>query len=167
MLLRKIQPDEYHTVFQMGYKEWPKGRTYEQYVNDNKKEDAYGTRYVYVDETNYIIGSMIVLSKTIQFSDQTAPIYGLGSIVIDEKYQGNGYGTMMLNEFFSLYTKENKDAIFLLYSEINPQYYYRFQFRELLRKQQHETKSICMVRCNHEMYEKLSQLPKSQIPAYF
>ncbi|MFT8323508.1 MAG: GNAT family N-acetyltransferase [Bacillus sp. (in: firmicutes)] len=167
MLLRKIISNEADTVFQMGYKEWAKGRTYEQYVKDNKKEDEYGVRYVYVDKNNNIIGSMIVLFIKIQYLNQSLLIHGLGSIVIHRSHQGKNHGTNMLNEFFSTFTAEQKDDIFLLYSDINPQYYHRFHFKELPLKLQHKKQSICMVRSNAEMFIKLSQLKKSQIPSYF
>jgi predicted N-acetyltransferase YhbS len=167
MLLRPIDTNEYTTVFQMGYKEWSKGRTYEQYMKDNQKEDIYGTRYVYVDESNNIIGSLIVLSMEMQLLNQKLPIYGLGSIVIDRNYQGKGYGKKMLDKLFSFYTNDKDETIFLLYSDINPPYYYSFQFRELPDEQQHQENSICMVRCNEAIYKEIIQLKKTQIPVYF
>lgn len=60
MLFREIAPNEFEYVYQMGYKEWAKGRSYAQYVKENQKEEDYGTRYVYVNQENKIVGSILV-----------------------------------------------------------------------------------------------------------
>ncbi len=165
MLFRKIAPNETTPVYQMGYKEWSKGRTYEQYVKENQKEEDKGTRYVLVDSSNNLIGSLILISFEITLADQTLPVFGLGSFVIIPEKRGLGHGKWMLETCFS--TFEKQDSAFLLYSDINPSFYYPFQFKELPAHQQRYTKSVCMLRAEPAVFEKISRLPIQQIPAYF
>ncbi|WP_445487043.1 GNAT family N-acetyltransferase [Niallia sp. 03133] len=167
MILRTIAGNEYSEVFQMGYKEWKKGRTYDQYIQDNQKEDAYGERYVYVNEDDNIIGSFIVLSLEIKLSNQTLKVFGIGSIVIHNNYQNKGFGTKMLKEFFSSYPIEDDSSVFLLYSDINPQFYYPFSFKELPLQLQHSLNSTSMIRCSQKFYNKIEQVNKLDIPSYF
>lgn len=167
MLFREIAPNEAEHVYQMGYKEWAKGRTYKQYVEENQKEEDYGTRYVYVDQDNNIIGSLIVLFLKIKRFDQHLPFYGLGSFVIDQDFRRMGHGKELLVKCLSHIEQQDKNTIFMLYSDINPHFYYPFGFKELPEHLQRYPKSICMVRCSHNMYHVISKLPITQIPAYF
>lgn len=167
MLFREIAPNEFEYVYQMGYKEWSKGRTVGQYVKENQKEEDYGIRYVYVDQTNKIIGSMIILLLKIKIFDQELSFYGLGSIVIDQDYRGIGFGKEMLNACLSHIDKQNKQPIVILYSDIDPSFYRPFGFMELPGHLQRSPKSTCMVRCSLDIYHEISKLPITQIPAYF
>jgi predicted N-acetyltransferase YhbS len=167
MLFRESAPEEIAYIYQMGYKEWKKGRTYEQYVKENQKEDEYGTRYVYVDEENKIIGSLIVLWLNINQLEHPLPLYGIGSVVIDRNYRSMGYGKRMLKDCLSLIEKLDENPIFILYSDIAPNYYYPFNFQELPANLQRCPKSICMVRCSEDSYRCLSKLPLNFIPSYF
>lgn len=38
MLLRTAHKSEKEAIFQMGFKEWAKGRIFTKYIQDNKKE---------------------------------------------------------------------------------------------------------------------------------
>lgn len=169
MKLRKLDKSEYPKVYQAGYKEWPKGRTFEQYVKDNQKEEAYGTRYGYVNSENKLIASLIVLSLTVKTANgEVLPIFGLGSIVVDEQYQGNGYGKAMITECLRLIETDNNHAVFMLYSEINPSYYNKFGFHPLPKKLQKYEAGCCMVRCNEKtLLPLLSVLTVDNLPAYF
>ena len=46
MIFRQARPEETDMLFREGYKVWSRNRTYAQYCEENRKEDAYGTRYV-------------------------------------------------------------------------------------------------------------------------
>lgn len=60
MIFRKAREEEKNLLFEQGYAEWSKNRSFEQYCSDNRKEDAYGTRYV-LDEKGDILCSAILL----------------------------------------------------------------------------------------------------------
>ncbi|WP_134703398.1 GNAT family N-acetyltransferase [Ammoniphilus sp. YIM 78166] len=165
MLFRKIAPDETTPVYQMGYREWSKGRTYKQYVKENQKEEDKGTRYVLVDGSDNLIGSLILISYEICLADLSLPVFGLGSFVIIPEKRGLGYGKQMLDSCFSTFQKQV--PAFLLYSDIDPSFYYSFQFKELPAYQQRYAKSVCMLRAEPAIFKEVSKLPVQQIPAYF
>lgn len=166
MKFRKIKENEVELIYKMGYKEWAKGRTYEQYVKDNKKEEDYGFRYGYIDEEHHtIIGSLILLN--LHINNINKPLYGLGSIVISQDYQNMGYGKLMIKECLSQVNQEEKEAMFLLYSDINPSYYEQFGFKKLPSNQQKISSSICMIKCSDEDYESISKISIDRIPPYF
>lgn len=167
MIFREIAPQELEYVYKMGYKEWSKGRTFERYVEENKKEDDFGSRYVYVDKENNIIGSLIVLSLKIKVADKIVPLFGLGSVVIDLDYRGLGYGNEMLKECLFHIEQNCTEPIFMLFSDISPMFYDRLGFKELPENLQRYPKSVCMVRCNDENYKLISRLSIDQIPKYF
>lgn len=163
MHLRVAEPSEFTFIFQEGYKEWPKDRTFEQYVKENSKEDQYGTRYVYVDEDYNIVGSLIVLSLKINH----LPIHGIGSVVVSEPCRGKGYGKQMVKECIRLIEEQQRNVIWMLFSEIDPDYYRQFGFKELPKHLQKDSKSVCMVRASDESYLYITSLTKDKLPAYF
>lgn len=163
MRLRKLELHEREAIFQTGYKEWPRGRTYKQYVHDNSKEDAYGTRYALVNETDEIIGSVMILNIKIN----QAPIFGLGSVVIESPHRNKGYGLTMLTETLKVIDAQGGDSIVMLYSEIDPNYYAKLGFKELPEKFQRYDYASAMVRCNKEQFQHLCNLPLEHIPTHF
>ncbi|WP_318508761.1 GNAT family N-acetyltransferase [Bacillus sp. T3] len=167
MLFREIVPKELEYVYKMGYKEWPKGRTFERYVEENKKEDEFGSRYVYVDKENNIIGSLIVLSLKIKVVDKIVPLFGLGSIVINSDYRGLGYGNEMIKECLFHIEHNCSEPIFMLFSDINHMFYCQLGFKELPENLQRYPKSVCMVRCRDADYKLVSSLSIDHIPKYF
>ncbi|MEW9669970.1 GNAT family N-acetyltransferase [Ammoniphilus sp. 3BR4] len=166
MHFREIKPDEFEHVYEMGYKEWTKGRTYEQYVKENQKEEKNGSRFVLADDTDKIIGSLIVITFRIRLFDQTLPLYGLGSVAIEQEERGKGYGKRLLEECLAAFGKSD-NSIFMLYSDIHPSFYHPFHFKELPHHLQRYEKSICMVRAQDPIYHAICQLPVTQLPAYF
>jgi predicted N-acetyltransferase YhbS len=168
VILREAVQSEFDKINYMGFIEWAKGRTYGQYVKDNQQEEDHGTRFVYVNDEDSIIGSMIVLCLDMKILGKHHTVFGLGSIVIDENWKGKGYGKAMLTEYFSSFPLNDKKTIFMLYSDIQPHLYEKFKFRKLPSHQQRYPNSICMVRCcNHNLFDATSRLPRSQIPTYF
>ncbi len=165
MLLRKIKSEELAEVYQMGYAAWPKGRTYKEYVRDNQKEETYGIRYVYVNEEDQIIGSFILL--LLQTPRLKFALHGIGSVVVHQLYQRMGYGRDMLEDFFKKMKIEKRSAIFMLYSDILPEYYHQFGFKELPSHLQRYPQSIAMINCSESQYEYLSKQSIEDIPAYF
>ena len=163
----RLHRSTWEYVYKMGYKEWPKGRTFERYVEENKKEDDLGSRYVYVDKENNIIGSLIVLSLKIKVVDKIIPLFGLGSIVINYDYRGLGYGNEMIKECLFHFEQNCNESIFMLFSDINPMFYCPLGFKELPENLQRYPKSVCMVRCREEDYKLISSLSIDHIPIYF
>ncbi len=160
MIFRQALPQEINFIFSEGYKEWRKNRTFEQYCSDNAKEDVYGTRYV-LDVDNEIVSSLIIL-KLKDIAGKKA--YGIGSVLTPKIHAGKGYALELLKKSLQ---KEKEDSFIFLFSDINPQFYKRFNFKILPSKFQRYEKSACMVYCNDVNWNELLNCSLDAIPNYF
>lgn len=153
MMLREAWPEERPLLYEWGHREWPKNRTLAQYIEDNQKEEAYGTRFVLVADDGEVAASLMLLKLR-------PYLYGLGSIVVAPAARGRGVGTQLLTECLQMH----KEAAFMLYSEIGTSYYERFGFTALPDEYQRYPQGICMVKAPPQQRE---QIMKEPIPDYF
>ena len=161
MLFRQAKPKERQSLFEEGYKEWSKNRTFEQYCIDNGKEDAYGKRFV-IEDHGEIVSSTIMLDlKKINGNK----VYGIGSVLTPKIHTGKGYATQLLKNCIKRIHDDH--AYIFLYSDINPSFYQRLDFKILPSKFQKYSKSICMVYCQDRLLDELLRSPIEQIPNYF
>jgi predicted acetyltransferase len=161
MLFREAKSAEINLLFQEGYKEWSKNRTFEQYCIDNAKEDAYGTRYV-LEVNGEIVSSTILLKLKDIHGKRT---YGIGSVLTPKIHAGNGYATELLKNCLRQIYDDN--TLIFLYSDINPSFYERFDFKILPPHLQKYQKSPCMVYCKDNIWHELLAGSKEIIPDYF
>ena len=160
MIFRQALPQEINLIFSEGYKEWSKNRTFEQYCSDNAKEDVYGTRYV-LDVDNEIVSSLIILKLKDVVGKKA---YGIGSVLTPKIYAGQGYATELLKNCIQ---KEKEASFIFLFSDINPEFYKRFNFKILPSQFQRYPKSLCMVYCNDVSWNELLNCSIDSIPSYF
>lgn len=161
MVFRQAQADERDFIFSEGYREWSKNRTYAQYCADNAREDAYGTRFV-LEVKGEIVSSLILL----RLKDITGKsAYGIGSVLTSKIHAGKGYATQLLNSCIRQSSEE--DSFIFLYSDISPDFYFRFNFRILPSEFQKYEKSVCMVRCGDNSWDSLLKCSPDSIPSYF
>lgn len=160
MIIRKAWPEETERIIREGYKVWSKNRTFERYDTDNRKEDAYGTRYI-AEDNGEIVSSLILLRLA---GIGNREVFGIGSVLTPSQYRNRGYAAALL-EFCLEQIKETHGFIFL-YSEIAPSFYEKFRFRPLPDALQKE-KAVCMVLCDEAAWTELTRLPVSMIPDYF
>ncbi|WP_186725609.1 GNAT family N-acetyltransferase [Planomicrobium sp. CPCC 101110] len=153
MIVRKAKSEEFSSIYKQGYKEWAKNRTFDQYLKDNQKEEKDGVRYVLVDDGEQITASLIML----EFRPN---LFGIGSIVVDSASRGQGLGKMLIEECL----RKQPGAAFLLYSEIDPNYYKQFGFRVLPDELQQSPKGVCMILGEEKL---LGQILREPIPDYF
>lgn len=157
MLLREAAPKEKSYLYTLGYQEWPKKRTLEQYIKDNQKEESYGTRYVLANEQNQITASLMMLSLN-------DGLFGIGSVVVPLEFRGQGFGKKLLKSCMALMEQTRPNAAFMLYSEIDPGYYEKLGFQVLPDHCQRYSEGICMVKANRCRYQAIL---KQTIPDYF
>lgn len=161
MVFRQAKPEERQQLFEEGYKEWSKNRTFEQYCMDNRKEDSYGTRYI-IEDDNEIVSSLILLNLK-EVNGRKA--FGIGSVLTPKKYSGKGYATRLINNCIELAFYDN--CIIFLFSDINPEFYERVNFRRLPLHLQKYEKSICMAYCKDSVWEELINSSINDLPDYF
>lgn len=153
MNFRKAHKHEFETLYQMGHKEWPKGRSLDQYIFDNQKEESFGCRYVLIDDADQIAASLMLL----QFKPY---LYGLGSIVAAPTFRKKGFGAELITRCLAL----QPDSAFLLYSEIGADYYERFGFQALPEEYQPSPPAVCMLKASPPLFERVIREP---LPGYF
>ena len=161
MIFREAAKEEIPFLFQEGYKEWSKNRTFEQYCVDNSKDDAIGIRYVI--EENGVIASSTVLLRLESLLGKN--VYGLGSILTSQNHRGKGYGSELIKQCIKLIPGDN--TIIFLYSDIKPAYYEKFGFQSLPEKLQKYEKSVCMAHCTELVWNELIKANAAVIPDYF
>lgn len=163
MIFRMALPQEIDYLFSEGYKEWSKNRTFEQYCIDNAKEDAYGTRYV-IDVNNEIGSSLIILKLRDIFGKR---VYGIGSVLTPKIHAGKGYATELIKNFIKQEELKRENFFIFLFSDINPEFYKRFNFKIMPSKFQRYEKSVCMVYCNDASWNELLNCSIDSMPNYF
>jgi predicted N-acetyltransferase YhbS len=161
MIFRQAEKKEIPYLFQEGYKEWSKNRTFEQYCIDNSKDDEIGTRYV-IEEDDQIVSSTVLLRLK---SINGLPVYGLGSILTSKDHRGKGYGIELIKNCIDL--AANNNSIIFLFSDIHPSYYVKFGFRILPKDLQKCEKSICMAYCKDLVWNELIKVDIDKFPDYF
>lgn len=161
MIFRKSKAEEVEKLFSEGYKVWSKNRSFEKYSDDNSKEDAYGTRFV-LEDNEEIVSSLIWLDMK---SINGKKVYGIGSVLTPAIYKHKGYATELLKNCLQQISTD--ESIVFLYSEVNPAFYERFQFRVLPANLQKDADSICMVLCDDEMWKELLNGSIEPIPDHF
>lgn len=160
MRFREAREQETATLLEMGCSVWSKGRTWEQYFSDNHKEDTYGTRYV-VEDDGRIVSSLILLRLGEIFDRK---MFGIGSVITPPEFRNRGYAAELLKN--TLGRVGDSDVVFL-YSEVPPPFYERFGFRVLPENMQKDPGSICMVRCEKPVLEKLLAGGITLLPDHF
>jgi len=162
MLFRAAEQEEILEILMDGYAVWPKGRTFEQYCVDNRKEDAYGTRYILVDGGEAIVSSLIFLRLP---AEPAARRFGIGSVVTPPEHRGMRYASILLDHCLRL-TDPATDIV-ILYSDIDPAFYERLGFRALPEALQKKTGSVCMAHCSENLWQDLIVGPTESVPDYF
>lgn len=160
MTFRKAKPNEIMGLFAEGYRVWSRNRTFEQYCEDNGKEDVNGTRYV-LEKDGEVVSSLMLL-KLNDF--QSRKVYGIGSVLTPEKHSRKGYASILLRK--SIDTVRD-DALIFLHSDIRPEFYGRFGFRALPVQYQKKSGSVCMLRCTEDVWEELLAASSVHVPSYF
>jgi predicted acetyltransferase len=161
MVFRQALPEERQLLFSEGYKEWRKNRSFEQYCTDNAKEDGYGTRYV-LEIDGAIVSSLILLTLE-DIAGKKA--YGIGSVLTPKMYAGRGYASELITNCIKQHVHE--DTYLFLFSDINPDFYRKFEFRILPPEFQKYEKSVCMVYCTNDNWCNLINCSPTELPDYF
>jgi predicted acetyltransferase len=166
-VLRTILEHEKEEVYKMEYKEWGKGQSFLSYIKDCREDDKRGERYVYTNEKGTIVSSFVLfplhrLSKTLHHS-----VYGIAFVLTKSKHRNKGYAKKMINECIFSIKKQEKEASFLLHSEVNPMFYEKMNFRDLPYYLQKDESNVSMVFCSDEHFESIKQVDNQMIPLYF
>ena len=192
MIIRQARAEETDQIIREGYDVCSKNRSFEQYDKDNRKEDAYGTRYIAKDNGE-IVSSLILLrlpemctlpetsgpseastlpeaSRSPETSNppetNSRKVFGIGSVLTPVRFRHRGYAAALLES--CLEQIGDTHGFIFLYSEIAPSFYEKFHFRPLPDTlQKAREKAVCMVLCDEPAWAELTGLPAEKIPDYF
>jgi len=161
MLFRQAKQEEIGQLLREGYEVWSKNRTFELYCSANCKEDAYGTRYV-IEDNGEIVSSLILLTL---INIESKLVYGIGSVLTPPIFKYKGYATELLKK--CIQQIDIDVSLVFLYSEIDPAFYERFNFRVLPPYLQKDADSFCMVLCDDDSWQVLINSGIELIPDHF
>jgi len=161
MIFREARPEEIPKLLADAYPEWQRGRTFAQYCVDNRKEEAYGTRFV-LEHGGLLVSSLIWLRPK---SSLQRRVYGIGSVVTPPRFRGKGYASEMLTHCLRM-ADLSTDIVFL-YSDVAPAFYERFAFRALPDAHQSKAGSVFMALCDEAGWQELVESPIGALPEYF
>jgi predicted acetyltransferase len=143
----------------MGLDCWIEDLTESQYLESCHKSKKYqsGTWYV-LEKEGELVSSLIVFSLE---SDN----YGIGSIATSPIHRNQGFASELIREVIQkLETKKNSTSIFL-YSDIDSNFYRKFDFIVLPKEFQKYTSSKCMIRPSSNIL--LIESKSINVPNYF
>lgn len=165
MKAREMSASEREIVYIMGYKEWGKGTSKEDYWDICLYEETglSGIRFVLKSQTGEIASSLIVFPHK-RMNQWNA--YVIESLVTPREQRGKGYGKELVRRVIKLLEKNGSEPIVFLYSDISPTYYESLSFRMLPKKFQKHNSTYLMVFANNPQLEVLKTFPKSFFPAY-
>lgn len=155
MEIRKATPQELDQIYEMGFDVWSEGKTRDEYLASCRISNKYkkGQWFVLSNDSD-LLSSLIVY----EFANQ---VFGIGSIATPPKSRNKGYASKLISSVISGIEKNQPNAAIFLYSDINPDFYERFDFVRICARRGNSN-STCMVRASNS-----KQIAKESIPSYF
>lgn len=158
MKTRKATPEELDQIYMMGFDVWADGNSKSDYLNACRTSPKYlkGSWFVLTNESQ-LLSSLIVY-------DFGNNIFGIGSISTPLPSRQKGYASELISNVILEIEQKHPAAILFLYSDIQPEFYEKFNFIKLPLKLQRYTTTTCMVRgknINHYFSDEINS------PEYF
>jgi ribosomal protein S18 acetylase RimI-like enzyme len=155
--IREADQNDFDQIYLMGFDVWAEGSAAE-YLAECRSSPKYarGKWYVLENDECQLISSLIVYGLG---RNQ----YGIGSIATSKELRRQGYASTLISEVIRQTESMNPEAIIFLYSDIEPEFYERFNFVQVSPSAQRYKTTTCMVR--GKGVEKI--LDKPMTPEYF
>lgn len=154
---RRAAQSEYDQIFMMGFDVWAEGAE-DEYLAACRTSPKYarGNWHVLENENRALISSLIVYKLG---PDE----YGIGSIATAKALRKQGHVSRLISDVLKQIEEESPTAAIFLYSDIEPDFYERFDFAPVPQIAQRYKNTTCMVRGKH--IEKFTD--KMATPEYF
>lgn len=139
----------------MGFDTWSEGSDRDQYLANCRASPKYkkGQWFVLSNGTN-LLSSLIIY----QFAERR---FGIGSIATSMKFRNKGYASKLICSVIADIEKHNPHGAIFLYSDINANFYERFEFVRVWTEERGSS-STCMVRARD-----LKKALAEGAPSYF
>ncbi|MBU1221697.1 GNAT family N-acetyltransferase [Myxococcota bacterium] len=125
-LIRKAVPEDMNEILRFGYDAWNEDRDMEAFLKsyESSMDHLTGQRYLIENNEEIIMADL----NTIRFSRD---VVGIASVACKPENRREGWISKLLSAVILLLISENPRMKFLLFSEIEPDFYRRFGFYEL------------------------------------
>ena len=140
IISRKADPGEFDQICMMGFDTWGNAVSEAEYLSGCRASPKYkkGIWYILEDEGE-LISSLIVY----EFGDNK---FGIGSLATPKHLRKQGYASKLITWVIENIEKNNGNAILFLYSDIEPEFYGKFEFLKLPTEAQRYKTTTCMIR---------------------
>ncbi|MDP7322234.1 MAG: GNAT family N-acetyltransferase [Bacteriovoracaceae bacterium] len=158
MYFREATQRDYNSIYMMGYDTWSEGRPVDEYIDECQNSLKYKQgKWFVLQHKNQLLSSLILY----KFSNNT---FGIGSISTPRELREQGYASKLIQEVILHLEKESHETVIYLYSDINTNFYKKFNFLELDADAQRYNTTTCMVRAKNPLK---SLKDKGGSPEYF
>jgi predicted N-acetyltransferase YhbS len=136
MRLKEVSPAEYaRAVLPLTAPLWAGSRDFDTYVAQtlDLARSAYGRRYyrtIGLYEGNALVASFKRYERTLHHEGRRLRAIGFGAVFTPEEVRGRGYASVMMAAELDRSRSEGFELAYL-FSDIRPQFYTTFGFREL------------------------------------
>jgi len=138
--IRKAKQIEFDQIYMMGFDVWAEGGK-DEYLTECRTSQKYarGSWYVLENEDDKLVSSLIVY-------DFGQNQYGIGSIATPKELRKQGYASALISDVIREIENISAEATIFLYSDIEPEFYERFDFVKVPTSAQRYKTTTCMVR---------------------
>lgn len=155
--VRKANQSEFDQIFMMGFDVWADGSESE-YLTACRTSPKYarGNFYVLENENGELLSSLILYKLGPEE-------FGIGSIATPPTLRKQGHASKIISDVLKEIEAESPTSVVFLYSDIEPEFYERFNFTRIPQEAQRYKTTTCMVRSKN--IEKFTD--KTATPEYF
>jgi predicted N-acetyltransferase YhbS len=144
LIVRLATPTDLEQIYMMGFDVWAEGSK-KEYLKDCRNSPKYqkGTWYVLTDDSqpeSQVLSSLIIY-------DLPEGHLGLASLATAKAFRKRGYASHLMSQVLVQLEKQRPAKAIFLYSEIQPEFYEKFNFAKLPKPAQRYKSKTCMVRC--------------------
>ncbi|PGK52328.1 hypothetical protein CN918_31545 [Priestia megaterium] len=164
--VRAMKKQEQLFVYTMLYQEWGRGISKGEFFHFCRKQDEKGVRYVYLNQHNRIVSTMLLIPLTLTIFSSPSTLYGISSLYTFPQYRKQGYASNLLNNVIANKESLQEYCTFFLYADISPAYYKKLEFKEVPGHLQRYSSSVLMIKAHSNIFQELFFLRKEQMPSF-
>lgn len=163
---RAARPEDMEAIYLLGLDAWQDGMSIDQYLQACRQSPKYKKGVWHVAE----IAAGELVSAVISYvlpPLANRSVIGVGSLATAQAVRGRGFASFVLEQVMGGYVGSGQADIFMLYAEIDFEFYQQFGFIKLPMELQQRSDSACMVRCADSLWDAVLASFSSRPVGYF
>lgn len=164
---RLVAENELDAVYMMGFDAWSDGQSVERYLAECRASPKYakGVWYALKNGDGEPVSSLIAY-RLDRFDG--ADVFAIGSIATTPHERRKGHASALIADVMDLLDDPDGEAVFYLWSDVDPRLYERMGFARLPGLFQSKAGSVAMVRRRKPGFlESALNDPQFRPPSYF